>query len=151
MFDYGVAAGGDVQFVGFIKQRPDVALVGGHFGQGSGYVQLGQGIGRGQQAVGGHADLLAKLSEQAAFDFQDAVFGVEDERFVFFQFGGDVSFGVGQGLFADVILGGQVAVGAGDFNVVAKDFVVTNFQRLEPGPFALYSFEVGDPVPRMLG
>lgn len=73
-------------------------------------------------------------------------FGVEDKGFVLFEFGGDVSFGVGEGLFADVMLGDVIAVGTGDFYIVAEYFIEAYFEGADAGLFAFGGFEVGDPI-----
>ena len=99
--------------------------------------------------LAGLAELRADLAEQARLDLADAVLGVEHQRLVFLHFRGDVALGVDQGLLADVVGWGQAGVGAGDLDVVAKDLVVADLERLDPGALALDALQVGDPIAGM--
>jgi hypothetical protein len=50
--------------------------------------------------------LGADFFKEADFDFELALFGVEDEGFVLFEVGGNKALGIDQGLLANVIGGG---------------------------------------------
>ena len=72
---------------------------------------------------------------------QDAFLDTEDFGLVFFQFGGDITLGVGQGLLAYPGLWHLVFVGIGDFQIVAKDIVVAHLQRADACQFHLALLE----------
>lgn len=71
--------------------------------------------------------------------------GGEDFFFFFFEFFGEEAFGVGGGLFTDVVGGGEVEVGFGDFDEVAEGVIEFDFEVFDFGFFLFCAFEVGEP------
>ena len=57
---------------------------------------------------------------------------------------GNIALAVGQGLLADVGLRHLVIVGLRDFNVIPKDFVEADLQRLDAGLLFLRCLQLGD-------
>ena len=91
-----------------------------HLGEAQIDINLGQGMSRIENVLGGmDSDIGSQLREQFAFQFTNALLGVEDERLVFFQVGRDVAFAVGKRLFANIVLGHTVEIGVGDLDIVA--------------------------------
>ena len=87
---------------------------------------------------------FADLGEELLFEGEDLVFGVEHFALVVLQLGSGEALGVGQGLLALVVGGGQVLVGSGDFDVVAEDVVEAHLERRDAGALALAGFDLGD-------
>jgi len=94
---------------------------------------------------------LANFFEEPIFNFSDALFRVQYQRFILFHLRRDVSFCVNQGLFSDVFRRHLRGVAVGDFKIIAKDLVVADFERFDAGPLTLYGFQVGDPLSRVVG
>ena len=86
------------------------------------------------------------LGKEAGLDLALAVLGIEEQGFVFFEFGRDVALGIDQGLLAHVGLWYSVQVGFGHFDIVAKDLVVSYLEILDPRVSAFLAFQVGDPL-----
>ena len=80
---------------------------------------------------------LHQFDEETLFQGQDLVFRTEYLLFVFFQFLRDVTLGVRQGLLAHPLGRHLVAIGVTDFDVVAEDVVVTDFETTDPRGFCL--------------
>ena len=76
----------------------------------------------------------------------DFIFGAEYPFFVFFQIGSNVSFGVYESLFADVIIRDFTDMRSGNFNVIAEDFVVAYLEVGDTGFFAFLFLAADNPV-----
>src|SRR6202030_2093712 len=74
----------------------------------------------------------------------NALVGGEDFAFVFFQLRGSEALRVDQRLLALVIVGREVQVGLGNFDVVAENVIEANLQRSDVGALALALFHGGD-------
>ena len=85
-------------------------------------------------------DDRAEFDEYFVFDPVEIFLGGEDADFPFFEFGGDVAFFVGEGLFADVVGGYLVGFEAGDTNVVAECFIEADFEIGDTRTFAFDRF-----------
>ena len=59
---------------------------------------------------------------------------------------GDDAFAVGDGLLAEVVVGDEVEIGLRDFDEVAEDLVVADFEVFDAGPFTFLCLVCGDPV-----
>ena len=94
--------------------------------------------------VGG--DGGAEFDEEFVFDPVEIVLGGEDADFPFFEFGGDVAFLVGEGLFADVVYGDLVGFEAGDADIVAEGFIEADFEIGDARSIAFDDFEIGNPL-----
>ena len=76
---------------------------------------------------------------------QNAIFGIEYQRFVLFEFGRYVAFGVDQRLLADIVFGYAVGIGARNFDVIAEYFVVADFKLVDAGALTFARFKLADP------
>ena len=123
-----------------------VALVNSDFGESGEHIGGGDPLGHLANLVGVLTDEFAKLLEDFVFQFVNLFLGVEDAGFPLFEFGGDVAFFVGEGLLADVVVGGLVGFAARDADVVAKRFVEADFQGGDASAFPFGGFQLGDPV-----
>jgi len=84
--------------------------------------------------------------KQARLDLADAIISVEYQRFILFQLWGDVALGVDQGLLADVFLRRQGYISMSDLDIVAKDLVVADLERLDSCALAFNVLQVGNPI-----
>ena len=71
-------------------------------------------------------DTAADFLKKRLFDVENLLFGGKDLLFVLFQFRRHKAFGSHERLLAVVVIGNQVKVGFGNFDVVAKDLIETN-------------------------
>ncbi len=99
-----------------------------HLGQRGIHVELGQRPGHGPQPVGGRGDLLHHLAVDPLLEVGDPLLGIQDQRLVLLQLGGDVPLGVDQRLLADIVGRSALGVGLADLQIVAKDLVVAHLQ-----------------------
>ena len=79
---------------------------------------------------------------------------MQNRIFLFFQFGGNVTLGIGQGLLADIaVLFLHLRHRTfGHFNIITENPVIPDFQRLDSSPFPFIVFLLKDPVfPILLG
>ena len=90
------------------------------------------------------ADPQPQLGEQPPFDLRNALIRIEDFPLVFLELRRGESLGVDEGLFPLEIRRSQVKIRLRDFNVIAKDLVVADFERSDSGAFALPLFHRGD-------
>ncbi len=90
-----------------------------------------------------HAD----FAEQIPLNFQPALICVQDERFVFLQFGGNVALRICQRLLADVIVRYLVSMRICDFYVVAEYLVIAYLQTFNVQTLSLADLQSGDPDP----
>ena len=146
VFDDGVAAVNNLELVALVDGGADVAVGDGAVGEGGEDVELGEGGGGLLDGFGLGDDFFADVEEEFVFEVDGAFLGAEDFVFVVFEFGGDEALGVDEGLFADVGVGDVVEVGFADFDVVAEDFVVADFEGFDPGAFLFGGLVVGEPL-----
>ncbi len=121
----------------------DIAVLDGHFGKGAQDVEGGDGTGGLLDAYEALCDRFADSAEQFVFELRNAFLGSQDLRFEFLEFSGDIAFGVGQGLLADPFLGHIALERTRHFQIVAEDFVVTNFQFGNAGALPLLRLNGG--------
>ena len=110
----------------------------------------GRRSGRGRAPVWTQAwdlggDAVAEVGEELVFEFLGAFLGAEDLVLVFLELGGDVAFGVLDGLLADVVGRDLGALGVGDLDVVAEDLVEADLEAGDAGAPDLFGLEAGDP------
>ena len=116
------------------------------FGETAEDIDGGEGVGG--VLDGGHAgeDAGAEGLEFFVFEAFGALVGAEDAILHLFEFRGDVALAVGGGLFAGVVVGDFCQIGFGDFDEVAEDCVVFDFETGDAGAFDFAGLEVGDPL-----
>ena len=103
--------------------RAAVVPLPGQFGQGRQHVDLGQHGGRGLHPPPGRGHRVAQLQKQLVLQLLRLLVGRQHLLFVLFQLRRDVALGVLDGLLADVLGRDLLAVGVGDFDVIAEDLV----------------------------
>ena len=65
------------------------------------------------------------------------------------EFGGNKAFRVDQRLLAHIVRWHQLEMGIAHLDIVAKDLVKANFERLDAGAFALAGLQGDHPAPRV--
>src|SRR5579859_5213749 len=95
-------------------------------------------------------DICTKLYEELVLHLIDALLGIEYERFVFFQVGGNIAFSVCKRLAPYVICWYTVEVGIADLDIVARGLVETYLEIADTGTFALPLLHLGDPLASIL-
>ena len=146
LVEHGVTSVGDFDRSARGEFRADVAESAGGFGQSAECVDLRDGAGGVLQRVEFDQHGSAELRENFRLEGAGALFAAEDAAFHVFQFRRDEAFRVGGGLFAGVIGGDGGEVRLGDFEVVAEDRVVADFERLDAGAGDFAVLQFGDPL-----
>ena len=142
----GMASVGDPDRSSGGEFRADVAKGAGGFGQSAEGVDLRDGAGGVLQGFEFGQDGGAELRKDFRFEGARAFFAAEDAAFHVFQFRRDEAFRVGRSLFAGVIGGDGGEVRLGDFEVVAEDRVVADFERLDAGAGDFAVLQFSDPL-----
>ena len=106
-------------------------------------IDLGHSGSNAQDAVTPGSHLAANLAKDGALQLGNPGPSIEDQRFVLLELRGEVTFCSHQRLLAYIVLGDPVDVGGGDFDIVAEHLVIAHLERLDPGPIALGSFQIG--------
>ena len=73
-------------------------------------------------------DLRAELGEEFGFELFGTFFGTQHFVFHFLERGGDVTLGVGHGLFARVVVRDFGKMAGGDFDEITEDVVEFDLQ-----------------------
>src|SRR6266513_3029030 len=89
-------------------------------------------------------DPVPELIEDRRFARGNALFGAKHLRLVLFQLGRDVALRSGERLAPLVVGRDAVAMGVGDFDVVAEDLVKAHLERRDAGPLPLARLQAGD-------
>ena len=110
------------------------------------HVKLRQRRGGNLQRPGMLRDLGAQFLEQFALEGDRALLRAQDAVLVLLELLGDEPFRVRHRLLADVFRRCGRELGAGDFDVVAEDFVVADLERLDARALLFGGLEPGDPV-----
>ena len=71
-----------------------------------------------------------QLTVKTRFEDENLVFCTEDFLLIFFEFLGDVAFGIDKRLFANPLFWDKLFVGVAHLHIVAKDVVESDFQTL---------------------
>ncbi len=79
-----------------------------------------------RRCVAGH--FLPQAIKQFVFERDHFFFSLQDLLFVLFQFRRDVAFGIRQRLLANIILRHLREIRIRHFNIITKNFVISNFQ-----------------------
>ena len=124
-----------------------IVIILGNFGEGAKKVDLGQVMGRFQDATALFGEMPSYFTEQLVLKVQTPVFGAKYLGFKFFELWRDEAFGIDQGLFAYEIVRHLVAERFADLEKIAKDFVVTNFKFWEAGGLSFLLFKVEYQLP----
>ena len=74
-----------------------------------------------------------QLTVNTRFENENLVFRTENFLLIFFEFLGDVAFGIDQRLFANPLFGNKLFVGIAHLHVVTKDVVESYLQTLDAG------------------
>src|SRR5438445_12713191 len=99
-----MAASNNVNAITIIELRAAIVVFGCDLGQTQVDIDFGEYMGRRENALGGmNRDICTKLYEELILHLIDALLGIEYDRFVFFQVGCEIAFGVGQRLAAHVV------------------------------------------------
>ena len=120
-------------------------MIQGHraFGEVGQHVQFGQGGGAVLQRRAVRRRLFQQFVVQRLFPGQGPFAGAQRLVLEGLEFRGDEAFGVFQGLAADVIVRGLVRLGlAADFDVIAVDPVVADFEVGDAGALPFPRFQV---------
>src|SRR5712691_3084517 len=142
----------DVDSIAVVERRTAVIIFGGHFGKAEIDIDGGERVGGIKDALGGvNSDVGTQLHEKLVLHLIDTILGIEHQSFVFFEIGHDIAFAVGERLAAGVLGRDAIDMRVGDFDEVAIGPVVTNFERIDAGAFALALLQVGDPLATILG
>ena len=140
-FDHGMPPVNDFQLIAAGERGADVAVARRGGGEAGVDVGFAQGRGGGEDGVAACRDPLAEPLEQRRFDALNPVLRVEDRRFVLLELGCDVALRSRQCLPADVVVGDLGLVRPAHFDVVAKDAVVADLERLDAGAFPLLALQ----------
>ena len=136
----------DLQLRLFDDRRPAIVPLPGQLRQRDEHVELRQHVGRGLHPPPRGRHRVAKLQEQLVLQLLRFLVGREHLLLVFFQLGRDVALGVFYRLFADVFGRYLLAMGVGDFDVVAENLVEADLERGNARPLALLGLIAGDPL-----
>ena len=90
--------------------------------------------------------LSPDLDEEIIFPLFPTVLCGKNGMLVSFQLLIDIPFCIYEGLFPDIIMGNEICIRLGDFNVISEDTVKSHFQRIDPRSFSLPLFKGGDPL-----
>src|SRR5579871_3231860 len=150
LLDHRMAASNDPHSAVVGEGRARVTVGRSDFGQGGRYIETGDGRCRGTNALRVIGGEPADFAEEILFQRQDLLLGVQNLALVILELGSGETLGVDQGLLALVIGRSEMQVGFRDFDVVAKDVVETDFQRLYACACALASFNLSDVLPAVL-
>ena len=144
--DDRVAAVGDADLLALVDLGGHVAVVGGPLGEAGQDVQLGQGLGRVQDApdLGRHRG--AQLQEQLVLQVPAQLLGLEDLGLELLQLGRDVALGGLDGLLAHVLGRHPVDLPARHLEEVAEDRVEADLQAGDAGALDLLGLEAGHPA-----
>ena len=74
-----------------------------------------------------------QLTVNTSFENENLVLRTEDFLLIFFEFLGDVAFGIDKRLFANPLFGNKLFVGVAHLHVVAEDIVESYLQTLDAG------------------
>src|SRR5205823_2095218 len=74
----------------------------------------------------------------------------QDARLVLLEFGSNKAFRVDQRLLTQVVRWYKLEMGIAHFDIVAKDLVKANFERLNAGAFALAGLQGDHPALRVM-
>ena len=84
------------------------------------------------------ADLMADLPEQGSFHLGYALLRAQYPGLVLLHLWRDVPLATDEGLPPHIVVRDPVHVGLADLDIVAKDLIVADLQRLDPGALALF-------------
>ncbi|MMZ61632.1 hypothetical protein D1872_237910 [compost metagenome] len=129
------------------KHGFDKPALGGDHRQGTEDIDLGDLFGETLQPFDLRGDLFTDLVKQPVLQIGHLFLGLEDERFLLFQFRRYESLGVGQRLFPFVASFRQRRqVGLRHFDIVAEHLVVADFQRFDAGRLAFRRLQLRNPA-----
>ena len=139
-----VTAALNINAAAHIYLRTAVALPHRHLGQGGQNIQPGQKLCRGLDTLQVFRNRAAHSAEKLVFQRHRAILGTQHPCLQFFQLLGDIAFGIGQRLLADIFRRHLVGILPCDLYVVAKHPVVPNLQRFDAGLFFLAGLNAGN-------
>ena len=135
----------DAGFVG--ELRPTVVQLVGALGQRGEHIQLADRVGSTLQWVEVFIDALHQLVIQSFLPRQRAAFCRQGFIFESLQFWRNETLGIFQRLPALIVNWGVIRLSATDFDVVAMNAVVADFQGADAGAFPLAGFQLQKKVP----
>ena len=80
----------------------------------------------------------------------DTAFRTRNDRFAFLHFGRNVTFRIDSRLLTDIFRRDLVRMNFGNFDVIAKNLVVTDLQGIHAQAFPFAGFQRSDPFPTVL-
>jgi len=144
LLDDRMAAADDQEFSRGIEFWACVSTIGRKFCKASEDVKLGDGGCGAAEAGSFGGDAGADVDVELALDFKNAFIGGEDFAFVVFKLAAGESLGVDKSLLAFVIGRSELEIGFRNFDVVAKDVIEADFERVDSGAFTLAFFHGGN-------
>ena len=78
-------------------------------------------------------NFIAHFAEKIVFKISNSFLRAEDFSFVILQFGRDIPLGINKRLLTNVIVGNFTRAAFTNFDVVAENFIITNFKRTNAG------------------
>ena len=133
LLEHRVAAADDLGHRLLGDGRPRPAAAGGQFREAQQHVELGHRVGEGGQRCGHRRRPHAQFGEEHLLALDRAGLGAHDLLLESLEFVGDEPLGVLERLLAVEAGRHAVAVGGGDFDVIAEDPVETDLQRGDAG------------------
>ena len=118
-----------------------IAVVGGDVRKRYQHVKSRDRLRRLFDTVEVQCDLLAHRRKQLIFDGDGALLCAEDTALELFELGGDIALAVCERLLADIMLGHEVFIGIGDFDIVAEHAVVADLQLRDTRLLLLLGFD----------
>ena len=144
--EHRMPAGDDVEHGLGHDRRPHIVSRSRQVGQARQDVDLRKRRCRRLDALGRRSHRFAQLDEQVVLQVFRLLLGREHFFLVLLQLGRDVPLGVLERLLADEVAGDLLALGVGDFQVVAEDRVESDLHRRDAGAAHRLGLVRGDPL-----
>ena len=144
--DHRMAAIDDIEDRGIVDFGTDVPVLHRHGSKRTETIECGEDacvVLNGLRVLG---NAESEALEEFCLECEDPFFRVENLLLELLQLGSDKSLGIGEGLFADVVLRRLFPVRVGDLDVIPEHVVETHLEGGNPRPLPLGLLEGGDPL-----
>src|SRR5690349_7944404 len=136
-----------VNSVPIIQSRTAVVVLCCHFSQTEVDIDLGEGMcGIENMFRGGNSNISPQLYKELILHFVNPLLRIENEGLVLFEVRSDVALTIGECLSAQVLFRNAVHLGVWNFDVIARGFVITDFQRVDACASAFALLQLSNPL-----
>ena len=121
----------DVDDVGVVDNRPDVAVGFRYLGETQQAIEMGNDVGVNLNLRNELLHILHKFVEKLRLEDDNLLVGSQDFLLVFLQFGRYVSLSLSQCLLTNPVGRNLILKGVAHFKVIAEDVIVAHLQRTD--------------------